>query len=176
MHGRMRATAASDSEIKASDQVTAASATEIAARSQETAASNLVTAARNKETNASDPVTAARDSVIAASDRAIAARDSVIAASNSVIAARVDAIAFKYKTYVESAAWTADWKISGSAKSSRTVSTLTRTTWPTNRTMYSSSSGRFGSDWMPLRLSVLTWYWSMTHSKALRLANGRRLS
>jgi hypothetical protein len=50
-----------------------------------------------------------------------------------------------------------------------TVSTLTRTTWPTRRTMYSSSSGLLGSLVMPLRLSVLIWYWSMTQSRALRL-------
>src|SRR6476620_129904 len=36
------------------------------------------------------------------------------------------------------------------------VSTLTRTTW---WTMYSSSSGLLGSLVMPLRLSVLIWYW-----------------
>ena len=35
--------------------------------------------------------------------------------------------------------------------------------------MYSASSSRLGSDSMPLRLSVLTWYWSMTHSTAERL-------
>ena len=51
----------------------------------------------------------------------------------------------------------------------RTVSRLTRTTWPTSRTMYSGSSARFGLLRMPLRLSVVTWYWSMTHSSALRL-------
>jgi hypothetical protein len=34
--------------------------------------------------------------------------------------------------------------------------------------MYSGSS-RFGSVVMPLRLSVETWYWSITHSNALRL-------
>src|SRR5271157_1483321 len=50
----------------------------------------------------------------------------------------------------------------------RTVSTLTRTIWPTIRTMYSSSSVLFGSDVMPLCLSSFTWYWSMTHSRALR--------
>ena len=33
--------------------------------------------------------------------------------------------------------------------------------------MYSPSEGRFGSDWMPLRLSVLTWYWSMTQGAAV---------
>jgi hypothetical protein len=65
---------------------------------------------------------------------------------------------------------------SGNALTIRIVSRLTRTTWPTKRTMYSSSSARFGSERMPLRLSSLTWYWSMTHSRALRLprrfANG----
>lgn len=35
----------------------------------------------------------------------------------------------------------------------RTVSTLTRTTWPTRRTMYSGSFERLGSERMPLRLS-----------------------
>jgi hypothetical protein len=50
----------------------------------------------------------------------------------------------------------------GSELTSFTVSTLTRTTWPTRRTMYSSSSGLLGSLVMPLRLSVLIWYWSMT--------------
>ena len=54
----------------------------------------------------------------------------------------------------------------------RTVSMLTRTTWPTSRTMYCSLSGRFGSERMPLRLSVVTWYWSTTHSRAL-LAEGK---
>lgn len=50
-----------------------------------------------------------------------------------------------------------------------TVSRLTRITWPTSRTMYSGSSGRFGSERMPLCLSSVTWYWSITHSSALRL-------
>src|SRR5262249_3526411 len=57
----------------------------------------------------------------------------------------------------------------GKSLTIRTVSKLTRTTWPTSRTMYSESSGRFGSERMWLRLSSLTWYWSMTHSRALRL-------
>ena len=35
--------------------------------------------------------------------------------------------------------------------------------------MYSASSDRLGSERMPLRLSSLTWYWSMTYSRALRL-------
>jgi hypothetical protein len=35
--------------------------------------------------------------------------------------------------------------------------------------MYSSSSGLLGSLVMPLRLSVLIWYWSMIQSRALRL-------
>ncbi len=35
--------------------------------------------------------------------------------------------------------------------------------------MYCGSSGRLGSLVMPLRLSVLTRYWSMTHSRAERL-------
>ena len=35
--------------------------------------------------------------------------------------------------------------------------------------MYSGSSGRLGSLVMPLRLSVLAWYWSITHSRAERL-------
>ena len=50
-----------------------------------------------------------------------------------------------------------------------TVSTLRRTTWPTRRTMYSGSSGLLGSERMAVRLSSLTRYWSMTHSRALRL-------
>jgi hypothetical protein len=37
--------------------------------------------------------------------------------------------------------------------------------------MYSGSSARLGSFVMPLRLSVETWYWSMTHSRAERLPN-----
>src|SRR5947208_731630 len=57
----------------------------------------------------------------------------------------------------------------GKAPTMRTVSRLTRTTWPTNLTMYSSSSARLGSERTPLRWSSLTWYWSMTHSRALRL-------
>ena len=35
--------------------------------------------------------------------------------------------------------------------------------------MYSGSSLRFGSDSMPERESMLTWYWSMTQSRAERL-------
>ena len=35
--------------------------------------------------------------------------------------------------------------------------------------MYSGSAGRLGSERMPLRLSSLTWYWSMIQSSALRL-------
>ena len=42
-------------------------------------------------------------------------------------------------------------------------------TWAMRRTMYSGSSARLGSLVMPLRLSVETWYWSMTHSRAERL-------
>ena len=49
-----------------------------------------------------------------------------------------------------------------------TVSTLTRITCPTRRTMYCGSSSRLGSEVMPLRLSVQTWHWSMTHSRAER--------
>ena len=60
-------------------------------------------------------------------------------------------------------------KSAGRASMSFMVSTLTRTTWPTRRTMYSGSSGRLGSERMPDRLSSLTWYWSTTHSSALRL-------
>ena len=45
---------------------------------------------------------------------------------------------------------------SGSASTILTVSTLTRTTWPTRRTMYSGSSARFGSDRMPDRASSET--------------------
>ncbi len=56
-----------------------------------------------------------------------------------------------------------------SASTRRTVSTLTVTTWPMRRTMYCGSSGRLGSLVMPLRLLVLMWYWSMTHSRAERL-------
>src|SRR6266851_3451663 len=52
---------------------------------------------------------------------------------------------------------------------SRTVSILTVITFPTGRTMYSSSSRLFGSLTMPLRLSSLTWYWSITQSRAERL-------
>src|SRR5713226_4275813 len=52
---------------------------------------------------------------------------------------------------------------------SRTVSILTVITFPTRRTMYSSSSRLFGSLTMPLRLSSLTWYWSITQSRAERL-------
>src|SRR5438552_1387434 len=58
---------------------------------------------------------------------------------------------------------------SGSPATIFTVSKLTRTTCPTRRTMYSGSSARFGSDLIPLRLSSLTWYWSITHSRAERL-------
>src|SRR5947208_15970444 len=58
---------------------------------------------------------------------------------------------------------------SGNSLTIRTVSTLTLTTYPTSRTIYSGSSARFGSDLMPLHLSSLTWYWSITHSRALRL-------
>ena len=36
--------------------------------------------------------------------------------------------------------------------------------------MYSGSSSRLGSLVMPLRLSVETWYWSMTHSRARAVA------
>ena len=50
-----------------------------------------------------------------------------------------------------------------------TVSRLTVMTWAMRRTMYCGSSGRLGSLVMPLRLSVLTWYWSMTQSRAERL-------
>ena len=46
----------------------------------------------------------------------------------------------------------------GNASTILTVSTLTRTTWPTRRTMYSGSSGLFGSLVMPERLSVLIPY------------------
>jgi hypothetical protein len=35
--------------------------------------------------------------------------------------------------------------------------------------MYSASSARFGSLVMPLCLSVLNWYWSITNSSAERL-------
>src|SRR5207248_11281901 len=52
-----------------------------------------------------------------------------------------------------------------------TVFTLSVTTFPTYRTIYSSSSSRLGSLPMPLRASVLTWYWSITHSRADRLPN-----
>jgi hypothetical protein len=53
------------------------------------------------------------------------------------------------------------WAVYGEKRSGRaftifTVSTLTRTTCPTSRTMYSGSSSRFGSLVIPLRLSVLT--------------------
>ena len=50
-----------------------------------------------------------------------------------------------------------------------TVSKLTLITFPTNRTIYSGSSPRFGSFTIPLRLSVFTRYWSITHSSADRL-------
>src|SRR5438045_2569159 len=56
-----------------------------------------------------------------------------------------------------------------SSSTSFTVSTLTVTTLPTRRTIYCSSSSRLGSLTMPLRASVLTWYWSSTHSRAERL-------
>ena len=49
-----------------------------------------------------------------------------------------------------------------------TVSRLTVITCPINRTIYCSSSRRFGSLTMPLRLSVLTRYWSIIQSKAER--------
>ena len=50
-------------------------------------------------------------------------------------------------------------------------SRLTVMTWPRRRTMYWGSLGRLGSLVMPLRGSVLTLYWSMTHSSAERLPN-----
>ena len=37
--------------------------------------------------------------------------------------------------------------------------------------MYSGSSARLGSERMPLCLSSVAWYWSITHSSALRLPN-----
>ncbi len=46
--------------------------------------------------------------------------------------------------------------LAGRPATMRTVSMLTRTTWPTRRTMYSGSSEWLGSEWMPLRLSLLT--------------------
>lgn len=61
----------------------------------------------------------------------------------------------------------------GSESTILTVSTLTRTTWPTRRTMYSSSSGLLGSLVMPLVAAAtrcsLIWYWSITQSRAERL-------
>src|SRR2546421_8476113 len=51
----------------------------------------------------------------------------------------------------------------------RTVSTLTVITFPIRRTIYSSSSRLFGSLTIPLRLSSLNWYWSITQSRAERL-------
>jgi hypothetical protein len=57
----------------------------------------------------------------------------------------------------------------GNAATIWTVSTLTRTSRSTSRTMYSGSSSRLGSVVMPERLSVETWYWSMTQSIAMRL-------
>jgi hypothetical protein len=48
--------------------------------------------------------------------------------------------------------------LAGSPLISFTVATLTVTTRPMRRTMYSSSSSRLGSLVMPLRLSVLTRY------------------
>ena len=50
-----------------------------------------------------------------------------------------------------------------------TVSKLTVITLPINLTMYWGSSARFGSLTMPLRLSVLTRYWSTIHSNAERV-------
>src|SRR5207237_884191 len=58
---------------------------------------------------------------------------------------------------------------SANSLTSRTVSTLTVMIFPTRRAIYSSSSGLLGSLTMPLRLSSLTWYWSITHSRAERL-------
>jgi len=55
-----------------------------------------------------------------------------------------------------------------SSRTRRTVSILTVTTRQTSRTMYCGSSARLGSLTMPLRLSSLTWYWSMTQSSAER--------
>ena len=57
----------------------------------------------------------------------------------------------------------------GSPSTMATVSRLTLITLPMRRRMYSGSPARLGSLTMPLRLSVLTRYWSMTHSSAARL-------
>ena len=57
----------------------------------------------------------------------------------------------------------------GNPSTISTVSKLTVITLPINLTMYWGSSVRFGSLMMPLRLSVLTRYWSITHSKAERV-------
>ncbi len=54
----------------------------------------------------------------------------------------------------------------GKEATSRTVSRLTRTIWPTSRTMYSGSSARLGSERMPL--CSVTWYWSMSQPRAPR--------
>ena len=60
-------------------------------------------------------------------------------------------------------------KSSGSWSIIARVFRLTAMTWPTKRTMYSSSSGRFRSEiGLPLA-SLSTWYCSITHSEALRL-------
>src|SRR5450755_3277147 len=56
-----------------------------------------------------------------------------------------------------------------SSRTNWTVSTETVATCPSSRTIYSGSSGRFGSFTMPERASVETRYWSTTHSSALRL-------
>ena len=55
-----------------------------------------------------------------------------------------------------------------------TISTVFRLTWMTRAirsTIYRGSASRFGSFTIPLRLSVLTRYWSTTHSNAERLPN-----
>jgi len=67
-----------------------------------------------------------------------------------------------YSASVLPRAWQ-DYFAAGSNSAGRlatilTVSTLTRVIWPTRRTMYWGSSARLGSEVMPLRLSVETWY------------------
>lgn len=57
----------------------------------------------------------------------------------------------------------------GNPATTSTVSRLTLITLPIRRTIYCGSSARFGSFTIPLRLSVFTLYWSITHSNADRL-------
>ena len=63
---------------------------------------------------------------------------------------------------------------SGNPFTIATVPMFSLNSFPINRTMYSGLSARLGSSTIPLRLSVLTRYWSVIHSSAERFPAGKR--